>query len=86
MSIDAFADFRMDKHVAIITGGAQNIGAGVARTFSGAGAKVMIADLNGEKAKATAAEEAAAKLRIDADDAERVADAAEAAASAGPPD
>ena len=55
MSIDAFADFRMDKHVAIITGGAQNTGAGVARTFSGAGANVMIADLNGEKAKATAA-------------------------------
>ncbi|MGL4543209.1 MAG: SDR family NAD(P)-dependent oxidoreductase, partial [Polymorphobacter sp.] len=55
MSIDAFADFRMDNHVAIITGAAQNIGAGVARTFSGAGAKVMIADLNGDKAKATAA-------------------------------
>jgi 7-alpha-hydroxysteroid dehydrogenase len=41
----------MDGHVAIVTGGAQNIGEGVARTFSGAGAKVMIADLNGEKAK-----------------------------------
>jgi len=52
---DAFADFRMDGHVAIVTGGAQNIGEGIARTFSGAGAKVMIADLNGEKAKATAA-------------------------------
>ena len=52
---DAFADFRMNGHVAIVTGGAQNIGEGIARTFSGAGAKVMIADLNGEKAKATAA-------------------------------
>ena len=52
---DAFADFRMDGHVAIVTGGAQNIGEGIARTFSGAGAKVTIADLNGEKAKATAA-------------------------------
>jgi 7-alpha-hydroxysteroid dehydrogenase len=52
---DAFADFRMDGHVAIVTGGAQNIGEGIARTFSGAGAKVMIADLNGEKAQATAA-------------------------------
>ena len=29
MSIDAFADFRMDKHVAIITGGAQNIGVSI---------------------------------------------------------
>jgi 7-alpha-hydroxysteroid dehydrogenase len=52
---DAFAQFRMTDHVAIVTGGAQNIGEGIARTFSGAGAKVMIADLNGEKAAATAA-------------------------------
>jgi NAD(P)-dependent dehydrogenase (short-subunit alcohol dehydrogenase family) len=59
MAIDAFADFRMDDHVAIITGGAQNIGAGVARAFSGAGANVMIADLNGDMAKATAAKIAA---------------------------
>ncbi len=52
---DPFADFRMDNHVAIVTGGAQNIGAGIAKTLSGAGAKVMIADLNGEKAAETAA-------------------------------
>jgi NAD(P)-dependent dehydrogenase (short-subunit alcohol dehydrogenase family) len=44
----------MNGHVAIVTGGAQNIGEGIARTFSGAGAKVMIADLNGDKAQATA--------------------------------
>ena len=54
MAYDAFADFRMDGHVAIVTGGAQNIGAGIARTFSGAGAKVVIADLDGEKAADTA--------------------------------
>ncbi|WP_231505893.1 SDR family oxidoreductase [Planktothrix serta] len=54
-NFDAFADFRMDGHVAIVTGGAQNIGEAIAKTFSGAGAKVMIADLNGEKAQATAA-------------------------------
>jgi 7-alpha-hydroxysteroid dehydrogenase len=53
---DAFAEFRMDGHNVIITGGAQNIGAAIARTLNGAGAKVMIADLNGEKAAATAAE------------------------------
>ena len=52
---DAFADFRMAGHNVIITGGAQNIGAGIAKTLSGAGAKVMIADLNGDKAKETAA-------------------------------
>lgn len=52
---DAFADFSMQGHNVIITGGAQNIGAAIAKTLSGAGAKVMIADLNGEKAAATAA-------------------------------
>lgn len=55
MSYDALADFRMDGHQVIITGGAQNIGAGIARTLSGAGARVMIADLNGGMAAETAA-------------------------------
>lgn len=54
MTFDPFADFRMDGHVAIVTGGAQNIGEAIARTFSGAGANVVIADLNGEKAAETA--------------------------------
>lgn len=53
-NFDAFADFRMNGHVAIVTGGAQNIGEAIAKTFSGAGAKVMIAGRNGEKAQATA--------------------------------
>lgn len=56
MSFDAFAEFRMTNHNVIITGGAQNIGAGIAKMLSGAGAKVMIGDLNGEKAAETAAE------------------------------
>jgi len=54
MPFDPFAQFRMTDHTALITGGAQNIGEAIARTFAGAGAKVMIADLNGEKAEATA--------------------------------
>lgn len=54
MPFDPFAQFRMTDHVALITGGAQNIGEAIARTFAGAGAKVMIADLNGEKAESTA--------------------------------
>lgn len=53
-SYDAFAEFRMDGHNVVITGGAQNIGAAIARTLSGAGARVMIADLDGEKAGGTA--------------------------------
>ena len=52
---DAFADFRMNNHHVIITGGAQNIGAGIAKTLASAGANVMIADLQGDKAKETAA-------------------------------
>lgn len=55
MTFDAFADFRMNGQVAIVTGGAQNIGEAIARTFAGAGAKVVIADLDGGKAAETAA-------------------------------
>lgn len=55
MTYDPLAAFRMDGHAVIITGGAQNIGAGIARAFAGAGACVMIADLHGDKAAATAA-------------------------------
>ena len=55
MAFDPFAEFRMDGHTVLITGGAQNIGAGIAKTLSGAGARVMIADLDGEMAAGTAA-------------------------------
>lgn len=58
-TFDPFAQFRMNGHTAIVTGGAQNIGEAIARSFAGAGANVMIADLNGEKAEATAAKLAA---------------------------
>ena len=60
MSYDPFAQFRMHDHVALVTGGAQNIGEAIALAFAGAGAKVMIADLNGEKAR-DAAEKIAAE-------------------------
>ncbi|MGO1502657.1 MAG: SDR family oxidoreductase [Marinobacter sp.] len=51
---DAFADFYMNGHNVVLTGGAQNIGAGIAKTLVAAGANVMIADLQGDKAKETA--------------------------------
>lgn len=54
MPFNPFADFSMEGHAALITGGAQNIGAAIARTFAGAKAKVLIADLNGDKAIETA--------------------------------
>ncbi|MCE2921325.1 MAG: SDR family oxidoreductase [Roseomonas sp.] len=53
---DAFGEFRMQGHNVLLTGGAQNIGAAIAKSLAGAGASVMIADLNGEKAKETAAQ------------------------------
>ncbi len=54
MPFNPFADFSMEGQVALVTGGAQNIGEAIARTFAGAGAKVLIADLNGDKAFETA--------------------------------
>lgn len=54
MKTDALADFRLDGHKVIITGGAQNIGAGIARLFSAVGADVLIADLKGDLARETA--------------------------------
>lgn len=54
MPFDPFAQFRMTDHVALVTGGAQNIGEAIALTFAAAGAEVRIPDLNGAKAMETA--------------------------------
>ncbi|MGI6038035.1 MAG: SDR family NAD(P)-dependent oxidoreductase [Limnochordia bacterium] len=48
--------FRLDKKVAIVTGGGQGLGAEMAKALADAGAYVVIADLNGENAAAKAAE------------------------------
>lgn len=55
MTFDPFADFRMTGHNAIVTGGSQNIGEAIARTFATAGANVMVVGRNGDKAESTAA-------------------------------
>jgi NAD(P)-dependent dehydrogenase (short-subunit alcohol dehydrogenase family) len=47
---------RLSEHVAIVTGGAQGIGAAVARRLASEGARVAVFDLNGDGAAAVADE------------------------------
>jgi NAD(P)-dependent dehydrogenase (short-subunit alcohol dehydrogenase family) len=46
----------LDGKVAVITGGGSGIGASLARACAAAGMKVVVADVNGERAEAVAAE------------------------------
>jgi len=47
---------RLAGKLAIVTGAGSGFGAGIARKFAAEGAKVIVADLNGEAARAVAAE------------------------------
>jgi len=47
---------RLEGKTAIVTGGASGFGAGIVRKFVAEGARVLIADLNGEAARAMVAE------------------------------
>ncbi len=47
---------RLEGKTAIVTGGASGFGAGIARKFQAEGARVMIADINGDAAAAMATE------------------------------
>ena len=80
---------RLSGKIAIVTGGASGIGAGIVRRFAAEGARVAIADLNVRAAAALAAELGAAATahEVDVTDTASIsAFAAAVAASLGEPD
>ncbi|AYG95386.1 glucose 1-dehydrogenase [Brevundimonas naejangsanensis] len=72
---------RLEGKRAIVTGGASGFGAGIARRFAEEGARVIVADLSGDAARALAAELGDADLgvKVDVSSAADVAALAEAA-------
>jgi 3-oxoacyl-[acyl-carrier protein] reductase len=56
---------RLDGKTAIVTGGASGFGAGIVRKFLAEGARVMIADINGDGAAALAKELGALSQQVD---------------------
>ncbi len=75
---------RLNGKTAIVTGGASGFGAGIVQTFLAEGARVMIADINGDAARDLAAQlgSAAVPQQVDVSDGASVqamADAVEAA-------
>ena len=56
---------RLAGKTAIVTGGASGFGAGIVRKFAAEGARVMIADINGEAAEALAKELGAIAQQVD---------------------
>jgi 3-oxoacyl-[acyl-carrier protein] reductase len=73
---------RLQGKNAIVTGGASGIGAGIVRRFIAEGARVAIADLNGNGAAELAAELGGAAVAITADVTRAASVAALAAAAA----
>lgn len=63
---------RLDGRRAFITGGAQGIGAAIAREFAGAGASVVVADLDMVAASSLAKATGVAAARLDVSDATAV--------------
>jgi NAD(P)-dependent dehydrogenase (short-subunit alcohol dehydrogenase family) len=63
----AFRMFELKGQTAIVTGGSQGIGRAIAERLASAGATVVIADINGEKAKEVAAQVGETSLSIRTD-------------------
>ena len=73
---------RLEGKTAIVTGGGSGFGAGIARAFAEQGARVMVADLNIEGAKAVAQDIGGIAHQVDVANANAVAAMADAANSA----
>ncbi|AKR58453.1 3-ketoacyl-ACP reductase [Devosia sp. H5989] len=73
---------RLANKTAIVTGGASGFGAGIVKKFIAEGARVMIADINGDAAHAMASELGALSQQVDVSRAESVDALAEAALKA----
>jgi len=69
---------------AIVTGGASGIGAAVARALAAKGAKVVVADLQGDKGKALADEIGGVFVKVDVTNTDEIIAAVDAAESLGP--
>jgi NAD(P)-dependent dehydrogenase (short-subunit alcohol dehydrogenase family) len=74
---------RVEGKGALVAGGASGLGEATARALAGAGAQVVIADLNAEKGEALAEELGATFVEADVTDEAAVAAAVELAAGAG---
>jgi NAD(P)-dependent dehydrogenase (short-subunit alcohol dehydrogenase family) len=60
--VKAMTDRRLSGKVALVTGGARGIGRAIAARLVAEGAEVLVADIDGEVAEATALELGAAAL------------------------
>ena len=69
----------LDRKTAIVTGAASGFGHGIARAFAAAGARVMVADINGEGAAEVAREIGGISVQVDVSDAASVQAMADAA-------
>ena len=58
---------RLQGKVAVVTGGASGFGAGIVRKFVSEGARVVIADINGDAARAMAEEAGKAAVAVQTD-------------------
>ena len=56
--------FRLDGRIALVTGGASGIGEATARVFTGAGAKVLIVDVDRERAERLTVELPNSEVRV----------------------